>query len=89
MKGLSRGLAKAKEGGRPVSHSNFIYFVTTQVGRLKTVRKNGNTAHFEAMFGAKTCSLSTNVRQSCFSDSFSLQSKQLQPDYVSSHFISS
>ncbi|PIU84428.1 MAG: hypothetical protein COS67_13290, partial [Deltaproteobacteria bacterium CG06_land_8_20_14_3_00_44_19] len=23
--------------------------------------------------------------QSCFSDSFSLQSKQLQPDYVSSH----
>ena len=31
--------------------------VTTQVGRLKTVRKNGNTAHFEAMLGAKSCSL--------------------------------
>jgi hypothetical protein len=55
------------------------------VGRLKTVRKNGNTAHFEAMFGAKICSLSTIVRQSCFSDPFSLQSKPLQPDYVSSH----
>jgi len=25
------------------------------------------------------------VRQSCFSDPFSLQSKQLQPDYVSSY----
>jgi len=51
--------------------------VTTRVGRLKTVRKNGNTAHFEAMFGAKTCSLSTNVRQSCFSDPFSLNSFSL------------
>ena len=52
---------------------------------MKTVRKNGNTAHFEAMFSARICSLSTKVRQSCFSDPFSLQSKQLQPDYESSH----
>jgi len=28
---------------------------------------------------------SAKVRQSCFSDLFSLQSKQLQPDYVSSY----
>jgi len=28
---------------------------------------------------------SAKVRQSCFSDPFSLQSKQLQPDYVSSY----
>ena len=59
--------------------------VTTQVGRLKTVRKNGNTAHFETMFGAKSCSLSTNVRQLCFSGPLSLQSKQDQPDCRSSH----
>ncbi len=37
------------------------------------------------MFGAKNCSLSTNVHQSSFSDPFGLQSKQIQPDYVSSH----
>jgi hypothetical protein len=29
--------------------------------------------------------ISAKVRQSCFSDPFSLQSKQLQPDYVSSY----
>ncbi len=29
--------------------------------------------------------VSAKVRQSCSSDPFSLQSKQLQPDYVSSH----
>jgi len=37
------------------------------------------------MFGTKIRSFSTNVRQSCFFRSFSLQSKQLQPDYVSNH----
>ena len=31
--------------------------------------------------------ISAKVRQSCFSDPFSLQSKQLQPDYVSSYHI--
>ena len=29
--------------------------------------------------------ISAKVRQSCFSDPFSLQSKQLQPGYVSSY----
>jgi hypothetical protein len=29
--------------------------------------------------------ISAKVRQSCFSEPFSLQSKQLQPDYVSSY----
>jgi len=29
--------------------------------------------------------VSAKVRQACASDPFSLQSKQLQPDYVSSH----
>ncbi len=37
------------------------------------------------MFVVRICSLSTKVRQLCFSDPFSLRSKQLQPDYVSSH----
>ena len=31
--------------------------------------------------------ISAKVRQSCFSDPFSLQSKQLRPDYVSSYMI--
>jgi hypothetical protein len=31
--------------------------------------------------------IAAKVRQSCFSDPFSLQSKQLQPDYVSSYRI--
>jgi len=34
----------------------FLKRVTTQADRLKTVRKSGNTAHFEAMFDAKICS---------------------------------
>ena len=59
--------------------------VTTQVDRLKTLSKNRNTTHFEAMFGSKSRALSTKVYQSCSSDPFSLQSKTLQPDYVSSH----
>jgi len=42
---------------------------------LKPVRKNGNTAHFVAMFGARICYFSTKVRQSCFLDPFSLQPK--------------
>ena len=33
--------------------------------------------------------ISAKVRQSCFSDPFSLQSKQLQPNYVSSYYQSS
>jgi len=37
------------------------------------------------MFGAKNCSFSTKVRQPCFWGTFYLQSKHLQPDYVSSY----
>ena len=39
-------------------------------------------AHFEAMFDAKICCFSA------FLGTFSLQPKQLQPDYVSSHYFS-
>ena len=57
-------------------------FLTTQVGRLKTVRKKRIL---------KPClvqeSHSAKVRQSCSYDPFSLQSKQLQPDYVGSYLI--
>jgi hypothetical protein len=54
---------------------------TIQVVRLKTVRKKRIL---------KPClmqesDISAKVRQSCLSDPFSLQSKQLQPDYVSSY----
>jgi len=48
------------------------------VGRLKAVRKSGNTAHFEAMFGARTCCFSAKFWQSYSLDHFRLQSKQLQ-----------
>ena len=39
-------------------HDKDEILVTIQVGRLKakTVRKNGDTAHFEAMFDARICS---------------------------------
>ena len=40
--------------------------------------------HFEAIFSARIGSFSAKVRQSCSFGLFSLQSKQLQPDYVSS-----
>jgi hypothetical protein len=48
--------------------------VSTQVDRLKTVRKSRNIAHFEAMLDAKICCLrraqsnrfSAKVRQLCF-----------------------
>ena len=42
-------------------------------------------AHFEAMFGARIGCFSAKVLQSYSSDLFSLQPKQLQPDYVSSY----
>jgi len=41
-------------------------------------------AHFKAMFDARIRHFSAKALQSCFSDLFSLQSEQLQPDYVSS-----
>ena len=59
-------------------------WVTTQVDRLKTVRKKRKTAHFEAMFGAKIKSFRRSTAIELFNP-FSLQSKQLQPDYVSSY----
>jgi len=37
------------------------------------------------MFDAKICCFSTKVPQACFFGTFSLQPKQLQPDYVSSY----
>ena len=56
---------------------------------MKTIRKKINAARFvedpvngEAMFGARICIFFTRVRQSYFLDPFSLQSKQLNPDYV-------
>ena len=59
----------------------FKLIISTQVDRLKTVRKKR---------ALKPClvqesDVSAKVRQSCSSDPFSLQSKQLQSDYVSSH----
>ena len=59
-------------------------YVTTRVGRLKTIRKKRIL---------KPClmqesDISAKVRQSRFSDPFSLQSKRLQPDYVSSYSFS-
>ncbi len=42
---------------------------TTQRGyRLKTVRKNGDTAHFEAMFGERSCCFFNKVLHECFYD---------------------
>jgi len=41
--------------------------------------------YFEAMFGARIGYFSVKVLQSCYPASFSLQPKQLQSDYVSSH----
>jgi len=38
------------------------FFVTTQEGRLKTVRKSGKMAHFEAMFDVKVCCIFAKVR---------------------------
>jgi len=58
-----------------------VIYVTTQVDRLrlKTVRKKCILKPFLMIE-----SHSAKVLQSCFSDPFRLQSKQLQPDYVSS-----
>ena len=63
--------------------SQLLHFtVTTQVDRLKTDRKKRIL---------RPClmqeSHSAKVRQSYFSDPFSLQPKQLQPDYVSSYTL--
>jgi len=41
--------------------------------------------NFKSMFDAKICCFFAKAPQSRSSDPFSLQPKQLQPDYVSSH----
>ena len=40
---------------------------------------------FKTMLDSRICFILTKVRLSFFLDTFSLQSKQLEPDYVSSH----
>ena len=55
--------------------------VTTQVDRLKTVSKK----RVLKPCLMKEIDISVKVWQSCFSSPFSLQPKQLQPDYVSSY----
>jgi len=58
-----------------------ILLVTIQVDRLKTVREK----HILKPCLVQEPDISAKVRQSCSSDPFSLQSKPLQPDYVSSY----
>jgi hypothetical protein len=57
--------------------------------RLKNLRfhepKANHIAHFEAMFDAKIRCFSAKAPQLRSSGPFSLNSKQLQPDYVSSY----
>jgi len=55
------------------------------LGELKTVRELLNIERFVAMFDARMCCFFTKMRGTGFSGSFSLQPKQLQPDYVSSY----
>ena len=60
------------------AHREKGFFVTAQVDRLKAVRKKRILKPCLVQESA----ISAKVRQSCSYDPFSLQSKQLQPDYL-------
>ena len=82
-------------GYHPIPHSHktcckmtvagkTIKTATIQVGRLKTVRKK----HILKTYLVRQSGISAKIQQSCSSDPFSLQSKQLQPDYPNRKNIS-